>query len=78
MDGRGLHISTAQYGSTAAGDHTARDGAEEGGGGDDRRSEINGGGQKKVTAEGEKECENVSNEEREKTGRMKKGEADWD
>lgn len=55
MDVRGLHISTAQYGLTVVGDHTARDGAEEGGGGDDRQSEINGDGQKKVTTEGEAE-----------------------
>lgn len=56
MDGQGLCISTAQYGLTVVvGDHTARDGAEEGGGGDDRQSEINGDGQKKVTTEGEEE-----------------------
>lgn len=54
MDVQGLHISTAQYGSTVVGDHTARDRAEEGGG-DDRQSEINGDGQKKVTTEGEAE-----------------------
>lgn len=35
-----------------------------GGGQDDRQSEINGDGQKKVTTEGEAECENVSVAER--------------
>lgn len=73
MDVRGLHISTAQYGLTVVGDHTARDGAERGGGGDDRQSEINGDGQKKVTTVGEAEWENVSVAEREKTGGWGRG-----
>lgn len=60
MDVQELHISAAQYGSTAAGDHTAwREPAWEG-----RQSEINGDGRKKVIAEGEPECENVSIAER--------------